>query len=62
MFGMLAISASVGVLTIGEVWVLNFICGKTGVLATAASVSYLRCGQQRRRSECDQGQDVAGQQ
>ena len=42
MFGMLAISASVGVLTIGEVWVLNFICGKTVVLATAASVSYLR--------------------
>jgi hypothetical protein len=42
MFGMLAISASVGVLTIGEVWVLNFICGKTGVLTTAASVSYLR--------------------
>ena len=62
MFGMLAISASVGVLTIGEVWVLNFICGKTVVLATAASVSYLRCGQQRRRAECSQGQDVAGQQ
>ena len=61
MFGMLAIVGSVGVLAIAEVCVLNFICGKTGVLATAASVTYLRCGQKRRRASCAQGQDVTGQ-
>ena len=59
---MLAIAASAVVLAIEEVCVLNFICGKTVVLATAASVSYLWYGQQRRRVTCVQGQDVSGKQ